>query len=398
MFVSSHPVQYLSPILQRLVNHSTLDVQTAYCGLQGAQSTVDPDFGIEVKWDIPLLEGYPWVQVPNRSWRPGLGRFWGLFNLGLWSLIRKGGFDAVVIFTGYRCASFWIALAAAKFSGKAVLFGTDATELDARDGKKWKSTFKRWFWPLLFRMADVITMSSTRGAVMMRDLGLPADRIVMTPYVVDNDWWSERAARVDRAAVRRAWGVPDEAPVVLFCGKLQPWKRPQDLLYAFAASGVPEAYLVFAGAGPLRHVIKSDAQSLGVDGRVRFIGFANQTQLPEIYRAADLLVLPSEYEPFGLVVNEAMVCGCPVVVSDRVGSRDDLVAPGKTGFVFPVGNVDALADILRRALSAPTELREMGDAARRRMLTWAPGDNINAVAVAIARACDLLGNAGKDRP
>jgi len=388
-FVSTHAVQYLSPILQRMVKHPQLDIQAAYCSLQGAQPGVDPDFGIEVAWDIPLLEGYPWVQVPNLSWCPGLGRFWGLFNPGLWTLIRTGGFDAVVLFTGYRYASFWIALAAAKFSGKAVLFGTDATELTARDGRGWKSAFKRWFWPAIFRQADVIITLSTRGAAMMRTLGLPAERIAMTPYVVDNDWWSERAAKVDRAAVRRAWGVPEDAVVVLFCAKLQPWKRPQDLLRAFAAARIPGAYLMFAGEGPLRAELEAEAHSLGLGNQVRFLGFANQTQLPEIYRASDLMVLPSEYEPFGLVVNEAMLCGCPVAVSDRVGAGDDLVSPGQNGFVFPVGDIAALADILRTALSAPAHLRELGDAARHRMLTWAPTDYIDALVRAIALACEL---------
>jgi glycosyltransferase involved in cell wall biosynthesis len=101
------------------------------------------------------------------------------------------------------------------------------------------------------------------------------------------------------------------------------------------------------------------------------------------------MVLPSEYEPFGLVVNEAMLCGCPVAVSDRVGSGDDLVSPGQNGFVFPVGNVDALADILRSALSAPAHLRELGDAARRRMSTWAPADYIEALVRAVDQACNF---------
>jgi glycosyltransferase involved in cell wall biosynthesis len=389
LFVSTHAVQYLSPILQRMAKHPQLDIQAAYCSLQGAQPGVDPDFGIEVTWDIPLLEGYPWVQIPNRSWRPGLGRFWGLFNPGLWTLIRNGGFDAVVLFTGYRYASFWIALAAAKFSGKAVLFGTDATELTARDGRRWKSTAKRWLWPVIFRLADVVIVPSTRGVELVRSLNLPADSILLTPYVVDNDWWSERAANVDRAAVRRAWGVPEDAAVVLFCAKLQPWKRPQDLLRAFAAARISGAYLIFAGEGPLRAELEAEARSLGLGDQVRFLGFANQTQLPEIYRASDLMVLPSEYEPFGLVVNEAMLCGCPVAVSDRVGAGDDLVSPGQNGFVFPVGNIDALTALLKEVLTAPDRLREFGDAARRRMLSWAPSDNINATARAVSLACKI---------
>jgi glycosyltransferase involved in cell wall biosynthesis len=395
LFICSHPVQYFAPILQSMTAHPELDIQVAYCSLQGAQPGMDPEFGIAVAWDIPLLEGYPWVQVANLSWQAGPSHFWGLFNPGLWSLVRDGGHDAVILLTGYRCASFWIALAATKFRGKAVLFGTDASELRARDGRGWKSVAKRWLWPALFRLADVIIVPSTRGVELMRSIGLPVDRIVLTPYVVYNDWWSKRAAIVERAAVRRTWAVPEDAPVVLFCAKLQSWKRPLDLLRAFAASDVPRAHLIFAGEGPLRQELQAEALSLGLKGRVHFIGFANQTQLPGIYRASDLMVLPSEYEPFGVVVNEAMLCGCPVVVSDRVGAGYDLVSPGENGFVFPFGDVDSLAGILREALTAPDRLRLLGDAAQRRMQSWGPSDNINAVARAVTMACQLKENSGQ---
>jgi glycosyltransferase involved in cell wall biosynthesis len=75
------------------------------------------------------------------------------------------------------------------------------------------------------------------------------------------------------------------------------------LLQAFAAAAVPDAYLVFVGEGPLRFELEAEAHALGLGDRVRFLGFANQTQLPDIYCASDLMVLPSEYEPFGVVVN-----------------------------------------------------------------------------------------------
>ena len=141
---------------------------------------------------------------------------------------------------------------------------------------------------------------------------------------------------------------------MLFCAKLQPWKGPLDVLEAFARANVPNSYLVFAGDGPLRTSIEQRACELGVSERVRILGFVNQSQLPSVYCAADLLVLPSLYEPFGFVVNEAMLCGCPAAVSDRVGAKYDLVRQGETGYVFPAGDVDALAAILRDVLSDPT--------------------------------------------
>jgi len=387
--IGSHPVQYASPHFRLYAKDPRLEILVAYCGLQGAQPHVDQEFGIEVKWDVPLLEGYPWIAVKNRSWRPGLGSFFGLFNPGMWSLIRRGKFDAVVLYTGYVNATFWIAIAAAKVSGAAVLFGTDAHVLSSRDNQGWKLSVKKLFWPRLFRLADTVILPSSGGAALMRSLGIAEERIVVTPYCVDNDWWIAESRRVDRDAVRRRWEVPKAAPVVLFCAKLQPWKRPQDVLHAFARANLASPYLVFVGDGAMRSTLESEAESLGISDRVRFLGFVNQSGLPETYTASDLLVLASEYEPFGVVVNEAMLCGCPVMVSDRVGARFDLVREGETGFVFPMGDVGALSELLRECLQSPNLLKRLSQAARDRVASWSPAQNLEALVAALERAIQL---------
>jgi len=386
LLVCSHPVQYMAPLLRRMAQDSRLEIQVAYCSLQGAESAMDQDFGREVAWDIPLLDGYPWSRIPNRAVRPGTGRFWGLVNPGLWETVRSDRYDAVAVFTGYVCASFWIAVAAAKASRVPVLFGTDAHELSSQDQRRWKLLLKKWVWPRLFRVADVVIVPSSGGVRLMRSLGIPSGRIALTPYTVDNDWWIERAGRVDRSVVRASWRIPRDAPTVLFCAKLQPWKRPRDILRAFARADVDGSYLVFAGDGPLRGDLEAEVRSLGLDQRVRFLGFVNQTGLPSVYSSVDLLVLPSEYEPFGVVVNEAMLCACPVVVSDRVGARFDLVRIGQTGFVFPTRNIEVLAKLLREVLPAREKLKHMGQAAAEGMKEWSAERSIDGLLNAIAAA------------
>src|SRR5205807_2345173 len=135
-----------------------------------------------------------------------------------------GRFDAVVLFTGYTVASFWIAALAAKGSATALLFGTDASSQDSRSGSVWKVFLKRIAWPALFRLADVAIVPSTGTLRLLRSLGLPAERIVLTPYIVNNRWWTEQASRIDRREVRRSWGIPEDAFVVLYSAKLVPWK------------------------------------------------------------------------------------------------------------------------------------------------------------------------------
>src|ERR1700741_320392 len=339
----------MSPILRRMAQHPRLELKVAYCSLLGAEAGHDPEFGTTVQWDVPLLDGYDWVEVPNRG--SGSEGFFGLYNPGLWKLIRQGKFDAVLCYTGYIRASFWIAMAACRSSGTAIIFGTDASSLTPRDARTWKIPLKKIVWPKLFRLADQVIVPSSAGAKMMRDLGLAEDHITLTPFVVDNDWWSAHSARVDRAAVRASWRIAPHQSVVLFCAKLQPWKRPIDLLRAFAKSEVDDSVLVFAGEGPLRPQLESEAQELGVAPSVRFLGFTNQTQLPAVYSASDLFVLPSEYDPCPVVVCEAMLCGLPVLLSSEIRGRFDVVRPGVTGDIFHCGQVEELAVSLKRILS-----------------------------------------------
>ena len=386
--IAAQPVQYMAPIFRRMAVHPALDLHVSYCTLRGAEEDHDPEFGASIQWDIPLLDGYSWCHVPNRG--SGGESFFGLFNPGLWNLIRGGNFDAVLCFTGYLRASFWIALLAAKLSKTAFLFGTDATTLVPRDGRYWKIIFKRTLWPRLFRIADQVIVPSSGSVNLMLSLGLPPDRVTLTPYSVDNAWWIQQSSLVDRATTRAVWGVSPDDAVVLFCAKLQPWKRPVDLLRAFAKANVQNALLLLAGEGPLRPQLEAEALALGVASRVRFLGFVNQSQLPAVYTSADLMVLPSEYEPFAVVVNEAMCCRCPVVVSDRVGATRDLVAPVAPQFIFPCGDVDALAHILRDAITDRARLQSVAGIALEHIQTWSPERNIaatlDAIRIGVTRA------------
>jgi glycosyltransferase involved in cell wall biosynthesis len=385
--VATHPVQYMAPLFRRLAAAPALDFQVAYCSMRGAQAALDPDFKVEVKWDLPLLDGYVWSEIPNRG--SGEESFWGLNNPGLRELIRKEKFDAVLCYVGYVRVSFWIAQGAAKAAGSAFIFGTDAHNLAPRDGKNWKVWAKKLFWPWLFRQADQVIVPSSGTFDLMRQLGISSERITVTPYAVDNEWWKAESAKVDREAVRASWGAATGDAVILFCAKLQPWKRPMDLLRAFAEARIEKSILVFAGDGAERAGLQEEARKLGVSERVRFLGFVNQSQLPSIYTSADLLVLPSDYEPFAVVVNEAMCCGCPAIVSDQVGAARDLVIPLKPEFVFPAGDVGALAGTLQIAFADRDKLREIASAACALVEKHSPERTVAATIAAVRKAVEV---------
>jgi glycosyltransferase involved in cell wall biosynthesis len=382
--IATHPVQYSAPLFRRMTASPRLDFHVAYCSLRGAEPGQDPDFGTIVKWDVPLLDDYEWTHVPNRG--SGAESFFGLRNPDLWGLIRGGNFDAILCYVGYVQASFWIAYFAAKTCNTSFLFGTDSTTLTPRDARSWKTAIKRTFWPRLFGLADQVIVPSSGTRELMLSLGIADELITLTPYTVDNEWWMQRAQQVDLQSVRGSWGATASDTVILFCAKLQPWKRPLDLLRAFAKLNSSNAWLVFAGNGPLRQQLEAEASALGVAARVRFLGFVNQSQLPAVYKSADLMVLPSEYEPFAVVVNEAMCCGCPAMVSDRVGAARDLIAPVCPEFIFPCGDVDALAERLRNAVADRARLQAVGERGVEHMRTWSPERNIEATIQAIEKA------------
>ena len=141
--------------------------------------------------------------------------------------------------------------------------------------------------------------------------------------------------------------------MALFAGKLLAFKGPLDLLAAAASlksTGYPVSILI-AGSGPLEAELAATAMAAGVS--LHRLGFCNQTQMPGAYAAADVLVLPSSGETWGLVANEAQACGVPVIVSDACGCAPDLAQDGSAGRVFPFGDREALSAALLAILDHP---------------------------------------------
>jgi len=387
--LASHVVQYGSPLFRALANDPRLELTVVYCSLQGAESGKDPEFGIEIRWDEPLLDGYRWMHIPNRAWRPGLGRFFGLWNPGLWKLIRASKPDAVVFCTGYMYASFWLAVFAAWSTRAAVVFSSDTSTLAARDGARWKTWIKPFILGKVYRMADAVMVISEAGKSVALQLGTPESQVRVIRSGMSKETWVARVKTFDRHATRKELNIPPSARVVFNCAKLQEWKRPLDLLNAFAKAAVNEAYLVFAGDGPQKQELAARAETLGIADRVRILGFVNLSRLPGLYKAADLFVLPSKYDPCPFVVLEAMFSGLPVILSDAVQGRLDMIHEGRSGYIYPCGDTDTLARTLRRVLEHPERLAQLKEGVNQQMESWNIEDYlhswIEAVEIAIQR-------------
>ncbi len=385
----THVIPYGSSLFKLLARDPRLDLLVAYCSMQGAETGIDPEFGIEIRWDTSLLEGYRWLHVPNRSPRPALGRFFGLVNPGLWRLIRSQSFDAVVIYTGYMYASFWITCFAAKSRGIPVLISSDSSSLHQREGKRWKALIKPFILGRVYRYVDVLMAASQPVKDLAMRLGKPQEEIALIRFGVDKDAWRTRLEKFERDAVRISWNVPLNALVILYCAKLQPWKRPLDLLRAFAKANVPGSYLVYAGEGPQRADLEREVVSLGIAARVRILGFVNDSQLPGTYKAADLFVLPSEYDPCPLVIPEAMFSGLPVLLSDAVIGRLEMIDASNSGYSYPCGDVDVLAALLQTILGDSALLRHLKEGVACQMERWTTAEMLDSWVGAVELAKQL---------
>ena len=152
-----------------------------------------------------------------------------------------------------------------------------------------------------------------------------------------------------------------------------------DLLKAYSKILIEyQAALVFLGDGVLRSSLEAFVKANNFHN-VYFTGFKNQTEMPELYALADILVLPSEIEPWGLVVNEAMCFGLPIIVSDKVGAGGNLVKSGVNGFIYSAGNIESLVSVLKILLADKNKMLDFGKASKELIKKWSYEEGINGI-------------------
>lgn len=351
----SHPIQYFAPLFRALSVRPEIDLTVYYCSRYGLDPMFDPGFGRKVQWDIPLLDGYRSIFLPNRSRQPGLDRFFELVNPAIIAELRQERYDAVLVH-GYIYATHWLAFLAARFTGTALWLRGEST-LSAPRPLGVQMAKQATLRPL-FRMAQACLYIGSRNREFYKYYGVDSDRLFFAPYSVDDSFFrqgSQLAAQKD--SFRHRLGIATDVPVILAAGKLSPTKQPLHLLNAFERlRAVRRCALIFAGDGELRSALENACAKRSIPD-VYITGFLNQTEMPAAYSSADVLVLPSWGEQWGLVVNEAMNCGLPVVMTDRVGCADDLVRDGENGYIVPWNDVNALAEALEKLIADP-ELRK----------------------------------------
>jgi glycosyltransferase involved in cell wall biosynthesis len=333
------------------------------------------------------LHQYPYSLVSNGSFE----------ELGLIKKVRAGikalrtHDPDIVVLPGYWDPSFWIILLAAKLRGRKVILGCDSTELD-RSRHKFKELLKRLF----VRNCDAGFAYGLRARAYLRTLGMPDDKITIRCQATANDVIAvaHEEARPARGALIKDLNLGRHN----FCyvGRLGAEKNVSTLLEAFKTlkdePGSDSWGLLIVGDGPER----ASLMQICADARIQnvaFVGGVHWRDVPKYLAAADVVVLPSLSEPWGLVVNEAMVCGLPVIVSDRCGCVDDLVVSGVTGFTFEPNSIEALMQRMKYFVDTPAHTAQLGKQAKEFIQGFSP----RAAATQMLTGVNALLNQSHDR-
>lgn len=399
--LTSHVIQYQTPLFVRLAGEPEINLTVYFNWDFGAKKTYDKQFGRYVEWDIPLLKGFKYKFLKNFSLNPS-SDFWGQVNPGIVLEIARNKYDAILVY-GWNGITNWLAFFTAFLTKTPVLFHGENPLNQEKMKAGLKQRFKRAVLQRLFRRVSAFLYIGKENKEFYEYFGVPENKLFFCPYAVHNERLmanskeqgdrplrNAAAGKENSKELRKELGIDKQDTVILFVGKLMPKKRPMDLLKAYEIvtrntrmradmaneKNINSHYglhLVFVGDGELRSELENYAKEKGLlrmprspnshtlanshDG-IHFTGFQNQSDLPKFYAMADIFVLPSGIgETWGLVVNEAMCFGKPVIVSDIVGCGRDLVRDGENGYRFPVGDIQALAERIAE-LAADADKRE----------------------------------------
>jgi glycosyltransferase involved in cell wall biosynthesis len=315
-------------------------------------------------WELRLESGH--AKVLPRGFFAG--------KLALWLALTRDRKHTILHLAGWGHSVLLGALLMARWLRIPVAVESDTAE--GRSNRAWRRGLKKLLYPPLFRLSSRFLPAGSRQARYLRCFGVQQERMTVAQMTVDVCAIRRFCAK-DREAVRSAararWGMSADERVVLYVGRLEVYKGLRELLSAFAraVAEVNDLRLAIAGDGSLRPRVEAIAAN--ADCRITYLGRLSGDDVLRAYLAADLLVLPSLFEPWGLVVNEAMACGLPVIVSDRVGCADDLVRHGQTGFVVGAGREIQLTDAIRQLVRDAPARNRMRHAAESLISSWTLG-------------------------
>ncbi len=352
--ITTHPIQYNAPLFRKMTEAALFDVKVFYTwGAAVLNDKFDPGFGKKVKWDIDLLKGYEYEFVENIAKHPGSHAFSGIDNPELNLSIEAWGASAILLY-GWKFKSHWRLL---RYFNKKIpiIFRGDSTLLD--DMSFAKKLIRKMTLRYVYKFVNHFLYVGKANKAYFKMAGARDKQLIFAPHAIDLSFFKRKS---DPSSLRKELGISEESLVFLFAGKFETKKSVLLLLEVFNSLQQTDSFLIIAGDGVLKpEVEKASAHN----AKVRLLPFQNQSKMPDLYNAADVFVLPSggPNETWGLAVNEAMACGCAVLVSNACGCSADLVLEGRNGFVFSKNNKAELSAKMQWFIHHRSEIGSMSE-------------------------------------
>ena len=378
-WLATHPIQYQVPLLRAIAQCPDIDLTVIFFSDFSTRGFVDPGFDRAIEWDTPLLEGYQYEFLPGTGSKiKGIKTFQPRVS-GLAKRLNRHNFDTVLV-QGWQHYGMLKAAWLAKRAGLKVLMRCEATDhVDSSTGLK--RLLREATVRFLLSQIDCCLAIGTHNRNFYLKRGYPAERIGSMPYCVDNDHFRSKAQTADVADLRIQLSLEPDRPVILYASKFMARKFPDHLLEAYRQLPEPRPYLIYVGDGEMRGNLEETVRKHQLQN-VRFAGFRNQGELPAFYALADIFVLPSINETWGLVVNEAMNAGSAIITTDQVGSAADLVRSGENGFVITACDISILTNALAGCL-VEERFRDMGERSLEIIQGWGIKENVDGLRIAL---------------
>ena len=331
--ICTHPIQYYVPLWRKLHQDQTFETLVVYTS-DAKKNLFDKGFGQEISWDIDLTSGYDHRVVAVNSFAD---------RLKLLSFLNHKRPDAVLV-VGWNPPGHLVAMLYAKLFSKSWFRGD--SHLLNKTGT-WRKIVRHSFLKAVYRLTDVAFYVGNANKAYFCRNGLTEGQLIHAPHAIDQEWYAQQVVELSKSMAKSKLGVDHKKFVFGFVGKFEEVKCPLEIVEAFQSCASEEAALLMVGSGPLEEVTKSKAKN---DPRIRLLGFQNQTAMPSIMRAFDVLVLFSKSETWGLVVNESLAVGTPVILSDQVGCHSDVLASASSTVIVKSGHVEGLKKAFERKL------------------------------------------------
>lgn len=350
---------YRIPLFNALAQNAEVDLHVIFL------AETDPDLR---QWQIHK-EGIEFSYQILRSWRRRFGRYNALLNRGVGRALAEAAPD-VILCGGYNYVASWQALFWARAYNVPFFLWSESNVQDLRRGHVVVELLKTKF----LRRCSGFVVPGQSALEYLRIQKVEERTVFVAPNAVDNDFFAAAAAAAKRDAARwrRELDLPER--YFLFVGRVVREKGVFELLSAYAKleeSMRQQVGLVLVGDGACRPQIELQAASIS-PGVVRFAGFAQQGQLATYYALAEMLILPTYTDTWGLVVNEAMACGLPVIVSKVAGCAADLVKENWNGLSVEPRDVSSLTSAMRSLADRPDLRATMGANSMQHISRYSP--------------------------